>query len=339
MMKDPTISDVAERAGVSIGTVSRVINGAVNVKKQNMERIQEAIKELNFRPNQYAKNLKSNKSNIVGIIVPNLVDEFYINLINQIEQTMTLEGYLLVVFSSRDSSELEHKYINYLWEKRVDGILITSSGQNEDLLQKIMHTGTAVVFVDRKPQANIFDTVYADKQNSARIATSHLIQNGHKRIALVTGPKSLSTNVDRFNGYTRTMYDNELPINNRYIWFGEFNTKCGLEFMKWYVRQDPDERPTAIICGSQMITYGCLLAAKEYGIRIPDEMSIVSYGNVGYEKLIAPQLTYIQQMDAEISKASAQLLIDKLNNRNDYPRQIVMKPEIIIQDSVKNLIL
>ncbi len=336
-MKEPTIKDVAERAGVSIGTVSRVINGAVNVKKQNLTRILEAIDELNFRPNQYAKGLKSNKSNIIGIIVPNLVDEFYVNLINQIEQAMTREGYLLVFLSSRDSSELECKYINYLWDKRVDGIMITSTGQNEDLLEKIHQSGTPVVFVDRKPQNNGFNSVYADKKGAAELATSYLIQKGHQRIALVTGSKLLTTNIARFNGYTKTMFDHQLPINNNYIWFGEFTQKFGYEFIEWYMKQPAEVKPTAIIAGSSVITYGCLLAAKQFGIRIPEDLSLISYGNISYDKLITPRLTYIQQMVEDIGKASAQLMIEKLNDEASYPRQIIMQPDLVIHDSVKEL--
>jgi len=336
-MKEPTIKDVAKRAGVSIGTVSRILNGAKNVKKSNLEKIQKAIEELGYRPNQAAKSLKSNKSHIIGIIVPNLFDDFYVNVITKVEQVLTSKGYLLVVLSSHNDEELERENINFLWEKRVDGIMVISTGQNEDLLWKIYESGTQVVFIDRKPRKNIFSSVYTDKQIAAKKATDLFIRYGHKKIALVTGMKKLISNEQRFNGYISTLYDNGIPINNDYIWFGDFAPKTGIEFMEWYVKQDSDNRPTAILSGSAMITYEILLGAKQYGIRIPDDISLISYGNFLFDKLIEPRITYISEFAEEIGEAAVELVLDKIQNPSAHERQVVMEGELIENDSVKHI--
>jgi LacI family transcriptional regulator len=133
------------------------------------------------------------------------------------------------------------------------------------------------------------------------------------------------------------MYDHQLPINNDYIWFGEFSQQCGIDFIEWYVKQDSEKKPTAVISGSSIITYGIMLGAKQYGIRIPEDLSLVSYGNIGYEKLIEPQITYIQQMAEEISMSSAKMIIEKINNPNNHIKQIVLKPGLIINNSVRDL--
>lgn len=336
-MKEPTIKDVAKRAGVSIGTVSRIINGARNVKKSNLEKIEKAIKELGYRPNQAAKNLKSNKSYIIGIIVPNLFDNFYVNLITRVEQALTSMGYLLVVLSSHNDVELEKKNINFLWEKCVEGIMIISTGQNEDLLWRIYENGTHVIFIDRPPRKNVFSSVYTDKQIAARKATNLLVKYGHKKIAFVTGMRNLISNEQRFNGYISAMYESQIPINNNYIWFGDFNPKTGMDFMEWYVKQDNDSKPTAILSGSVMITYGILLAAKQYGIKIPDDLSLISYGNILFDKLIEPRITYIQEFIEEIGDASVELIMEKIQNPNAHERQLIMEGELIENDSIKHI--
>lgn len=336
-MGEVTIKEVAKKAGVSIGTVSRVINGAKDVKEKNRIKVEAAIEELNFRPNHYAKNLKSNKSNLIGIIVPDLTDEFFLFLTNGIEQAATHEGYLVVVLTSKGNAELEKKYIEFLWEKRVDGIVITSAGGNEDILLPIRDKGTPVVFVDRKPQSHLFDSVYVDKRHGAYLATSYLIECGHRKIALATGPKELVTNADRFSGFIQALYDHNIPIQNEYIRFGSFTEESGLEFMHWFTSLSVEERPTAVLSGSTVITYGCLYGAIRLGVSIPDDLSMISYGSLGMEELINPKITYIHQMSTEVSEITSKLILEKIKTPLSHAQQTVLTPHIVVRDSVKRL--
>jgi LacI family transcriptional regulator len=299
--------------------------------------VEKAIEELSFRPNHYAKNLESNKSNMIGIIVPNLTDEFYLYLTNVIEQNAAREGYLVVILTSKDNSELERKYIEFLYDKRVDGIVLTSAGGNEDILLPIRDSGTPVVFVDRKPQIYPFDSIYVDKKRGAYLATAHLIECGHRKIALVTGPKGLVTNVDRFNGFVQAMYDHNIPIQNDYIRFGTFSEEFGLEFMQWFTSLSPEERPTAVLSGSTVITYGCLYGAARSGISIPDDLSMISYGNLGFEELINPKITYIYQMSAEVSEAVSTLILEKIKDPMGLAHQTVLTPHLVLRNSVINI--
>lgn len=336
-MGEVTIKEVARRAGVSVGTVSRVINGAQNIKLSNLRKVEQAITELNFRPNQYAQGLKSNKSNIIGIIVPNLINEFFLNISKGIEQLAISQGYLAVVLDSEGNPELERKYIEFLWEKRVDGIVITTEGGNEDLLVKIRDSGTPVIFVDRKPQAHLFDTVYMDKYGATKLAMNYLIERGHNRIAFVTGRRDLSTNTDRFNGYIEALYSHDIPIRNEYIHFGTFSKECGLVFMDWYASLSPETRPTAVMSGSAIITYGILCGAKRQGVGIPDDLSLISFGSLSMEELLPNRITYIEEMKAEVSEITAELIMERIHNPFEHVKQMVLTSKIVPHDTVKDL--
>ncbi len=238
---------------------------------------------------------------------------------------------------SNDDPELEKKYIELLWEKRVDGIVVVSTGRNEGLLLDICNRGTPVVFVDRKSVSHQADSVRADKWKGAYLAVEHMIQLGHTRIALANGPKDLVTCLDRFNGFVRALYDYNIPIENECIQFGTFTKEFGYDFMNWFVTQDPQSRPTAVLCGGTSIAYGCLSEAARLGISIPGNLSLICFGKPSFEELLHPQITYIDQRNDEVSEATASLIYEKIKDSSTPNRQIVYEPQLVIRDSVKGL--
>jgi len=337
-LKEATIKDVAEQAKVSVGTVSRVINGAINIKEENRVKVEKAIRELGFRPNQYAKGLKNNKSNIIGIIVPNLLDEFYRYIVQKIEEIASGQGYLPVLLNSRDDIAAERRYIEFLWEKRADGIAIVASGnQNEDILLSMRQAGTAVIFIDRRPTNPVFDAVYADKKGAALVATNYFVRLGHQKIAMATGHRGLISSEDRFEGYVRALYDNNIQIQNTYIQFGSFSEDFGVYLANWWQGLPPEERPTAILLGSAIITYGFLCGAKQLGIRIPEDVSIISYGNIGLDFLVEPKITYMQQLSMQIAETAANLLFDRLKAPVHPTKQVALPVNLIEQATVQDL--
>ena len=337
-MEEVTIKDVANKAGVSIGTVSRVINGAGDIKEKNRVKVEEAIKALNFRPNQYAQGLKNNKSKIIGLIIPVIRSDWGMNILSKLQQVAAEKGYIVVALDSKANREVERECINFLWEKRVEGIVIITTGENEDLLLSIRDKGTAVVCVDGKPKSILLDAVYSDKWQGTYEAVSYLIRCGHKKIALVTGKQDMQPNVDRFNSYMQACYDHNIPIQNEYIRFGEFTKEYGVEFIKWFVGMPPENRPTAVITGPSVITYGCLSAAKQFGISIPDDLSLISYGEISMEEIITPRLTYCQQLFEDVSRIATEMIIENIENPKRLPSQVVLTPQLIIHDSVKKIL-
>lgn len=337
-MKESTIKDVAKHAGVSVGTVSRVINGATNVKKANLVKVNEAIQELGFRPNQYAKGLKSNKSDIIGIIVPNLADEFYRYSISQIEEIATEQGYLPVVLNSRGDSAAERRYLEFLWDKRANGIALVACGdENEDIMLVMRNSSMPIVFFDRRPANHVFDAVYVDKKEGAYIATNYFANKGHQKIALITGPKSIISSYDRFEGYVQALFDHNIQLQNNFVRFGSFTEQFGVETASWWYSLEPGERPTALLLSSVVITYGFLCGAKKLGISIPEDVSIISYGNVGFDQLIVPKLTYLKQRNETIAKTTAGLIFERLHSPMDHTKQVVIATELVEQDSVRDL--
>lgn len=338
-MKIVTIKDVAKRAGVSVGTVSRVINGAPGVKAGNKLNVERAIKEMDFRPNQHAKSLRNDKSHMVGIIVPEIMGEFNRTLISDMEEAVVENGYLLVVLNSHKNLEMEKRNIELLWDKRVDAVAIIASGaQNEELLNRVRTSGTPVVFVDRKPKRSEFDTVYVDKNLAMRQMVQHLVDNGHKRIAIAAGPKDLVTAQDRVDGYVQALFENNLPLYKGFIHFGDFIGDFGEKMVDWFASFPPEERPTSLISGSTNITYGILFRLFELGFSVPGDVSLVSFGKISMERMLPLRITYTSERSGDLGRTAAELIFNRMRNPDSPTQNIVLENDLIIQSSVRNLL-
>ncbi len=321
-----TIKDVARLAGVSIATVSRVINDVPGIKPANRERVLAAIRELSFQPNQMAQNLKSDVTMTIGIIVSDSSDRFFITVIKSIMKTADSLGYAVLIMDTEGDAEIERRCIRAVVDRRVDGLVISPTGFNDDYLQAIKKDGTAVVLFDRRSKLKGFDMVYVDKMNAAYQLTSELITNGHRRIALAVGPKNLITNFDRFTGYIQAFYDANLPVDNDLILYGTFVEEFGREALN-KVLQMP-QPPTAIISGSTVITKGILVEAQNLHIRIPADLSLVSYGNIEMSSLIQPALTYVDSHNLDVGQLAAKLLFERIQHPDREPKVIELESEL-----------
>ena len=333
-MSKATIKDVAKVADVSIATVSRVINNIDNVKPALKERVQNAIKALGFEPNQLARGLKNDVTHTIGVIISDMANPFFMGLTREIEKKVNEIGYILLVVSTDDNPEKELKYIRVMAEKRVDGIIISSTGKNEDYLNSMAESGIPVIFVDRKPFKHKLDCVYMDKAYAMYNITNMLLSKGHKRISIVMGSREIMTNFDRFAGYARSIHEANMPLDNDLIMYGEFTEAFGRQALKEIVKMA--DRPTAIISGSVQITRGILIEAKQLGMTIPDDFSLISYGNIDMSTLISPTLTYIDSLNEKIGALAGELIISRMANPAEKPEQIVVEANLIMGESVKD---
>lgn len=331
-----TIKDVAEKAGVSIATVSRVINNAKNVNPKLKKKVLDAISELKYEPNQLARGLKSNITKTIGIIVSDISNPFFMNIAKEVENKVKEKGYTLVMGSTDDDPDKEYVYIKLLQEKRVDGIIVSSTGMNEKYLFDLSNSGLPVVLIDRRPVDNKIDSVYVDKIYATVEIINHLFERGHKNIALVTGPNNIVTNFDRYIGYSKAFFNRNYKFNNNYIKFGEFTVEFGQQALKELVKLEP--KPTAIISGSSIITKGILIEAQKMGITIPEDISLVSFGNIDMHELISPKLTYVEEMNDIIGQKGAEILLKKIKKADKNTEEIKLKPNLVIGESVSNIL-
>lgn len=329
-----TIKDVAKAAEVSVATVSRVINRIESVDEVLRERVEQKVKELGFKPNHLARSLKSDVTNTIGVAVSNISNPFFINVSKQIENIIRKNGYMMLMVSTDSDLEKEVDNIHMFEAKRVDGMII--SPDSNEIADSIKNVNCPIVAIDKKVLKNICDSVYVDKEKSMYDIVRYLYERGHRNISMVTGPKELSSNYDRFNGYIKAHYDCGMAIDNSNILFGQFDTKFGKDaFAKIMSKENP---PTAIISGSVLITTGFLIKAKSLGINIPDDVSIISFGSLDMEELLDIKITYIESLQTEIGQIAGEMIISRIKNPGQPIKLSILHAEIIEGNSVKTII-
>lgn len=328
-----TIKDVATHCGLSVATVSRVLNNAPNVKTKSRDKVLKAMEELNYVPNRLAASLKHNFSKTIGLISIDLSNPAQMKIAQEIESFISDFGYALFIMNSEDDATKERAAIQSLNEYMVDGIILTATGKNTELLASINASGTPVIVLDRHPQNAQLHYVGADKGTGCYDVTSHLAKMGYRKIAFVNGPRDIHTSYDRFNGFIHALYDYKLPIINDHIYHGPFIPKHGYScFQKIW---NADERPDSIISCSEMITIGILEAAKDLNVRIPEDIGLISFGNIANPGLVEPKLTYLESHPGLLGKKSAELMMSILQNSESAPVQIEIPTEIIIGNSLQ----
>lgn len=330
-----TIKDVAKLAGVSIATVSRVMNHVDNVNPTVRDGVLIAMKELNFKPNRMAQSLKKNTTNTIGIIITDLKNPFFMEITSEIEKVVAQAGYSILITAVGDSAKKEYESLTMMVEKRVDGIIVASSGNNEDYLSELRDNGIPVVVIDRKSFSYRFNAVYIDKMKVMLMMNQYLFSKGHRRIVLATGAKKLSTNFDRYLGYVRSYYDAGFAVDESLIYYGNFSEEFGREVLIKALSESL--RPTVIVSGSALITEGILKQAVSQNICIPEDISLVSFGNIQLSELIQPKLTYTESKQDEIGHQAAKILLAKMQDHDMKIIENVLSTRIIEGQSVKTI--
>lgn len=328
-----TMKDVARVANVSVATVSRVINNVETVEENLRKRVLEAIDELGFQPNYLAKSLKNNSTNTIGVVVSDISNPFFIGVARQIEKVVRDKGYTMFMASTDSDHEKELEIIRMMVAKRVDGIII--SPDSNELEKVVRNLDCPTVAIDRKSLNNICDTVYTDKEVLMYKAVKHLAQKGHKNIAMVTGPKELSSNRDRFNGYFRAHYDLGMDVDISNIIFSEFTMETGKKAFKELMSKE--KRPSAIIAGNALIAQGFISKAKDMNLRIPEDVSIISFGEIENQEIIEPVVSHFKSLKTEIGQVAGQMIINRIKHPDAPIRIEVLDVDITEGDSVKSL--
>lgn len=322
----PTIHDVANLAGVSISTVSRVINGAGNVNSDISSKVYAAIHKLGYRPNSIAQSLKSKITQTIGIVAADLSVDFFSEIIRNIEHRMRDYGYSTLVTSTYDDPKREKQAIQLMVEKQVDALVIAPTGSNDDFLLEMQNSGLKIFTFDRRPNLPDFSCVFMDKVKATYLLAEYLIDRGHKDISLVTSRRNITTNYDRFQGLAKCFYDRALILDMSKCFFGTFSPEYGQEAIQ--IMADNNNLPTAVIAGSVVNAVGVLLQCRKLNIRVPEDISVVTYGHtLGYE-LMNPMLTLIADMRDEISDTLVNMLVDSLIKGNSEKICRILEPKL-----------
>lgn len=330
-----TIYDIANKANVSISTVSRVFNGNSSVSKKTKKKVEKAIEELNYIPNALARSLVNRSSNTIGVIVSDLTNPFFTYVIDGIEDYLNSQGFTTFLSNTRYIVEKENLYISQMIEKRVDGLIIFNTCSEEASIIGRIKNIIPVVSVQSGLKET--DCVNTTDEVGAYQAVDYLIKQGHTKIAfLIYNFENNSTVSNRLKGYYKAHKDNGVAINKNYILSSNFTPYCGYYMTNEILDKMWDV--TAIFTYNDQLAVSAYYAIQMRGLKIPDDISIIGYDNIELASLMRPALTTVEQPMYEMGKNAAELIIRRIReDRKPTPQTILLPTKLVLRDSVKKI--
>jgi DNA-binding LacI/PurR family transcriptional regulator len=323
---------IAREAGVSLGTVSHVINGTATVSEPLRQRVMKIIKNLGYEPNELSRGLRLNKTNIIGMLIPDITNPFFPGVVRGVEDVAYKHSYRLVLCNTDNDSSKEIIYLSQLKSFLPAGIVIIPS---LDSTVSIHASGPPVVCVDRRPNGWKGDFVTVANSEGAYKAARHLIEMGHRRIGVIAGPAHLSNAADRLQGFMQALDDANIPISPEYIQEALFDRASGYTSAKRLLQLLP--RPTAIFTTNDLMAMGTLSAVRESMLSCPGDVSIISFDGLDMTELTDPALTTVFQPGYQLGYTAARLLMERMDSPQGPAREIVLETELRLRSSVANL--
>lgn len=326
-----TIYDVASRAGVSAATVSRVLNGSGTVAPELATRVREAVRELDYRPNGVARNLRRRATRVWGLVISDIGNPFFTALVRGVEDAAHEAGYSLVLCNSDEILEKEQSYIQVALAEQMAGVILTPSSEADTDVTPLLERGIPVVAVDRRLHRHDVDTVVGDNVRGARLATEHLLESGCRRIACITGPMKTTTAQERLEGYRLATtaaglpYDEELVVVENFKEAGGYHGATGL--------LDLTTPPDGLFVANNLMTVGALEALVDRGVEVPHDLLMVGFDDIPWAKLTRPRLTTVDQPTYQMGKDAGTLLAGRLGGNKGPARTIMLSPTIQIRES------
>jgi LacI family transcriptional regulator len=326
-----TMKQVAEKAGVSTTTVSHVINDTRVVSGEVRDRVQAAIQELRYIPSAVARSLKNDKTHTLGMLVPNSSNPYFAELIQGIEDAAFALGYSIILCNSCDDPKKQVAYIRVLMEKRIDGLILVSSGFDPELARLLGSEAMPKVLVDRELPGVAADFVESDHEHAGYLATKYLIDLGHRDIACVSGPEELLSSSARVTGYRRALEEAGIAPRAEHLLYADFSGKGGFDAFRRLLSLR--SRPTAVFSGNDLMAIGGICAANELGLRVPDELSVVGYDDIALASYCNPPLTTVSQPKREIGALTARILVERIENTQMALRRELLQPVLVVRKS------
>ena len=329
--------DVARLAGVSTSTVSAVLNESVVVSPKRKERVLAAMAALDYQPDAIARSLKTGRSNAIGVIVPDITNTFYPEVIRGVEVAAQAAGYSVLLCDSNEDRAIEERHFSALFSRRVDGVILAcciDSRANELVARRNL----PVVFIDRLPPSRAVNSVCTDNVAAGRLAAEHLIGLGHKRIGMLAGHLGLSPHHDRLEGFRKAMQEAHLPILDEYLIAGNVQVEDGVGAGRRLLGLSTP--PTAILASNNKLLLGVLQAVEEKNLSIPKDLSVLGFDDYLWNTHFSPGLTAVAQLTGEMGKRSFELLqqlIQNTSSEDAAPRHVLISAELRIRNSTSRL--
>jgi LacI family transcriptional regulator len=330
-----SIREVAALAGVSVGTVSNVLNRPDVVAEPTRSRVQAAIKTLGFIRNESARQLRAGRSRTIGLVVLDVANPFFTDVARGVEDEASESGLAVILCNSDDKQAKESRYLELLEEHRVQGILITPVSGADERLARLQRRGTPVVLVDSRSPSRGQCSVSVDDVLGGDLAVTHLLETGHQRIAFVGGPMSVRQVADRRDGALRAL-DRAIGIADdlHVIETSALNVSAGQQAGAALAELSAETRPTAVFCANDLLALGVLQEMTAHRIQVPESVALVGYDDIEFAAAAAVPLSSVRQPRHQLGRSAAQLLIDEtLAQEGHQHRQVVFEPELVIRQS------
>lgn len=331
-----TIKDVAKYAGVSIATVSRVINNIPNVKPETVQKVNDAIEACNFVPNLVARNLKSEQTRTIGFLISDIANSYFSTMAKDLELLLQKEGYEMMICSTDDDPAMERSYLKQFLSNQVVGIILNTTGKNNDFIKKISKN-TPVVLIERSIPFTSFSGDFIGANNRAGIfnLATHLLKLGHRKIGIINGNLNVSTGQERYLGFIEAMAQYDISIQSDYPL--QYNANSFLEHKGYeaveYLLSQP-QTPTALIITNNTLSIGALKYLKQHKVRIPEDISIMCYGNIENSELFFVDPAYTTLDPHTIAQKAYDYIITRINQSDLPNRETIFESNLYLGESV-----
>jgi LacI family transcriptional regulator len=326
-----TMKSIAEESGVSVATVSHVINGTKKISEEKYQKVMEIVRKHNYVPNFSARNLRQQTTKTAGLVVPSFPDNYVTGYINGIGNRARELDYNLLFVNTNEDSEYEKKAIQLLHSRMADGIILSPSSSNADYLTKYIQEDYPIVLISRyDPKLKSLPWVTADDLQAGYDATVHLIRHGHKRIGVIYAVPNITPTNDRIEGYKKALREFNIPFNESYLKLGYATVEGGKRAAMSLLKKEKDI--TALFILSDLMTIGVISACQEIGVRIPDDLALIGFGDFASAPIIDPPITNINLPPDTIGRTAFDVLINKINNPT-YNKHIQLPASLIVRKS------
>ena len=330
--KAATLKQVAQAAGVSVATVSRHLNGSLDLPRETAERIAGVIRDMEYKPNPHARTLSRGRSETIGLVVPDIANPFFAQLAASVEAAADASGLGLVLGATLNRPHRELDYIERFWRSRVDGLLFLTNHADDGSLANAINKVGCVVLLDEDVVGAAVPKIFCDNEHGGHLAARHLIEAGHRRIAFIGGPAQVSSSIERRRGYLTALREAGIHNSSSMQIHGAYTVEHGRAAMRSLIA-DP-RRPTAVFASSDEIATGCLEVLRDAGLRVPEDLSIVGFDDVGPLHLFNPPLTAVRQPVELLGRRGVELIVSQTQGNAPAATIERLPVELVVRSSV-----
>lgn len=325
-----TLTELAAQLKLSPSTISRALTRPEMVAPATLAKVLSAVEAAGYRPNAIARSLREGVTRTIGLLVSDIQNPFYSSVTKAIERVAATHGYSTIICNADEDPANEEAALRLLADLKVSGIIHGSSGSNEDSLRELRQSGIAIVDIDRATDLEGADTVLVDNEKGSREAIQYLLGLGHERIATIAGPQNLTTGRDRLEGYRAALIESGHQVRASYVEYGDFREESGRLAAERLLRLP--QPPTALFVANNEMMAGALAACRAAGVRIPEQLSLISFDDVRWARYVDPPLTVIAQPTEQMGSVAAELLFERLAGRKE-PVSRVLETQLIERGS------